>query len=33
MFYGCSNEIKMTFKSQFKNIKQEAFENIDNIIN
>ena len=29
MFSRCSNEIKTKIKSQIKNIKQEAFENID----
>ena len=29
MLYGCSNEIITKIQSQFKNIKEEAFEDID----
>ena len=27
MFFGCLNELKLKIKSQFKNFKEEAFEN------
>ena len=27
MFYGCSNDLIMKIKTQYKNIKEEAFEN------
>ena len=27
MFYGCLDELKLKIKSQFKNFKEEAFEN------
>ena len=29
MFNECSNEIKMKIKTQYKNIKEEAFKNIE----
>ena len=29
MFYGCSNELIMKIKTQYENIKEEAFENIE----
>ena len=28
MFYGCSRELIMKIKKQYKNIKEEAFENL-----
>ena len=27
MFYGCSNDLIMKIKNQYKNIKEEAFKN------
>ena len=29
MFWGCSNELIMKIKTQYENIKEEAFENIE----
>ena len=31
MFFGCPNELIIKIKAQFKNIKEEAFENVNNI--
>ena len=28
MFYGCSNELLVKIKTQYKNIKEEVFQNI-----
>ena len=31
MFFGCSEEIKMKVKPQIENIKEEAFEDFDDL--